>query len=132
MQSKQNRVLNQLLGSMKIQDIKRLVTVETVHKHYNCQEVYLYVGQKTFKGIELPWKNNQKNISSIPRGTYAWQKIKRSSNGKDAVWLRDVEGRSEILIHEGRLPQHSKGCILIEGYQEFHDYIENKGLIVLL
>jgi hypothetical protein len=132
MQSKQKRVLNQLLGSLKVQDSKRLITVEITHKYDNANSVNIYVGNKTFKGIELPWKENIRNISAIPRGTYAWQKIKRQSNGKEAIWLRDVPGRSEILIHQGTKPIHSKGCILIPDYSEFHDYVENKGLIVLL
>ena len=132
MQSKQKRVFNQLLGSLKIQDSKRLITVEITDKYQNANSVSLYVGDKTFSGIELPWKNNTKNISAIPRGVYAWQKIKRQSNGKDAIWLRDVPGRSEILIHQGTKPIHSKGCILLPDYTEFHDYVERKGLIVLL
>lgn len=132
MQPKQKRVLNQLLGSLKVQDSKRLITVETTHTYENATTVALYVGTKTFTGLELPWRNNQKNISQIPRGVYAWQKITRQSNGNPAIWIRDVEGRSEILIHQGRYPHHSKGCILIDGYEKFHDYVENKGLIVLL
>lgn len=132
MQSKQKRVLNQLLGSLKVQDSKRLIVVETTQTYENATSVALYVGSKTFTGIELPWKNNERNVSQVPRGTYAWQKITRQSNGKPAIWLRDVPGRSEILIHEGRFPHHSKGCILIPEYEDFHDYVENKGLIVLL
>jgi hypothetical protein len=132
MQSKTKRTLNQLLGSLKVQDSKRLIVVETTHHYHNATTINLYVGDKTFEGLELPYKDNQRNISSIPRGTYAWQKIKRQSNGKDAIWLRDVPNRSEILIHEGRYPQHSKGCLLINGYENFHNYVESKGLIVLL
>lgn len=132
MQSKQRRVLNQLLGSLKVQDSRRLIVVETTHKYENVTSVNIYVGTKTFTGIELPWKNNEKNISQIPRGTYAWQKITRESNGKPAIWLRDVPNRSEILIHQGRYPHHSKGCILMDGYKELHEYVGSKGLIVLL
>ena len=90
MQSKQKRVLNQLLGSLKVQDSKRLIVVEITHKYENAVSVNLYVGSKTFQGLELPWKNNERNVSQIPRGTYAWQKITRQSNGKPAIWLRDV------------------------------------------
>lgn len=132
MQLKTKRTLNQLLGSLKVQDSKRLIVVETTHHYENATTINLYVGDKTFEGLELPYKDNQRNISSIPRGTYAWQKIKRQSNGKSAIWLRDVPNRSEILIHEGKYPHHSQGCLLINGYQKFHDYCENKGLIVLL
>jgi len=132
MQSKQRRILNQLLGSLKVQDSKRLIVVETTQTFDNGTIINLYVGNKTFEGKELPWKDNQRNISQIPRGTYAWQKITRESNGKPAIWLRDVEGRSGILIHQGRLYTHTRGCLLIENYNEFHQYVENKGIIVLL
>jgi hypothetical protein len=132
MQSKTKRTLNQLLGSLKVQDSKRLIVVEITHNYQNANSVNLYVGNKTFDGIELPWNDNKRNVSSIPRGTYAWQKIKRQSNGKNAIWIRDVENRSEILIHQGTKPIHSKGCILIPDYETFHSYVENKGLIVLL
>jgi hypothetical protein len=132
MQSKQKRVLNQLLGSLKVQDSKRLIVVETTHVYHNATSINLYVGEKTFQGLELVYRDNQRNISSIPRGTYAWQKIKRQSNGKEAIWLRDVPNRSEILIHQGTKPIHSKGCLLIPEYEKFHDYVESKGLIVLL
>lgn len=132
MKEDKKRILNQLLGSLKVQDSNRLLVIETTHNYQNANSVNIYVGQKTFAGIELPYRNNEKNISSIPRGTYAWQKIKRSSNGKNAVWIRDVPNRSEILIHQGTKPIHSKGCILLPNYEEFHEYIENKGLITLL
>ena len=132
MKEERKRVLNLLLGSLKVQDTNRLLVIETTHNYQNANSVNIYVGQKTFEGIELPYRNNEKNVSSIPRGTYAWQKIKRSSNGKNAIWIRDVPNRSEILIHQGTKPIHSKGCILLPNYEEFHEYIENKGLITLL
>ena len=132
MKEERKRVLNLLLGSLKVQDTNRLLVIETTHNYQNANSVNIYVGQKTFEGIELPYRNNEKNVSSIPRGTYVWQKIKRSSNGKNAIWIRDVPNRSEILIHQGTKPIHSKGCILLPNYEEFHEYIENKGLITLL
>lgn len=121
-----------MLGSLKIHDSKRLIVVETTHNYQNASSINLYCGEKTFKGLELPWKKNVVNISCIPRGTYAYQKITRSSNGKNAVWIRDIPGRTEILIHQGTKPIHSKGCILLPEYEEFHEYIGKKGLIVLL
>jgi hypothetical protein len=132
MNNENNRIINQTLASLELRDSNRLIVVETTQNHENSTVVTIYVGNQSFKGLELPFKANQRNISSIPRGVYAWQKIKRQSNGKNAIWIRDVPNRSEILIHEGRYPHHSKGCILIDGYNNFHNSCENKGLIVLL
>jgi hypothetical protein len=132
METSKRRVLNQLLGSMKLHDSNRIIVVETTHNYKNANSINLYCGKKTFSGIELPYRNNEKNISSIPRGTYPFQKIKRSSNGKNAIWIRDVPNRTEILIHQGTKPIHSKGCILLPDYTQLDDCVNTKGLIVLL
>ena len=63
-----------------------------------------------FKIMELPWKDNQRNISCIPADTYQAIAINRASNGKYAIWLKDVPNRSEILIHEVKYVKHLLGC----------------------
>ena len=70
--------------------------------------------------LELPWKDNQVSISCIPTGTYQAQFITSPTYGP-CYWLRDVPGRSEILIHTGNLAgdeemgwkSHSAGCALL-------------------
>ena len=70
--------------------------------------------------IELPWRNNARNISCIPVGEYnviwCW-----SGTFKRSLYLLDsVSGRSGIRIHAGNLAgdkskglrTHSAGCIL--------------------
>lgn len=47
---------------------------------------------------ELPWYNNQRNISCIPVGRYLCKAHISPRHGK-CFWLQDVLGRSEILIH---------------------------------
>jgi hypothetical protein len=69
--------------------------------------------------LELPWKDNQSNISCIPAGTYmaAW----RESRKWKAFHLKDVPGRSFILIHAGNFAgdvskgwkTNVLGCILL-------------------
>ena len=69
---------------------------------------------------ELPWRDNENNISCIPTGTYLCQFIHSSTYGP-CYWLRDVPGRSEILIHTGNFAgdesrgwiTHSAGCLLL-------------------
>lgn len=62
--------------------------------------------------LEDPWKNNQKNISCIPSGEYEVG----SHNGvkyKDVWQIKDVPGRTYILIHNGNNQDHTQGCVLV-------------------
>ena len=62
--------------------------------------------------LELPWKNNRRNISCIPLGTYEVIGHVSPKFGK-CYWVKDVPGRSEILFHVGNSPKDSRGCILV-------------------
>lgn len=69
----------------------------------------------SFAIIERPWLNNRQNQSCIPAGTYKAVFMPRSASGKyrDVWHLQDVPGRGGILIHQGNLVAHSKGCLII-------------------
>ena len=67
--------------------------------------------------LELPWNNNAVGASCVPSGTY---KLVFDDGGRfndeyghECIKLDKVTGRSEILLHKGNLPKHTKGCILI-------------------
>lgn len=70
--------------------------------------------------LELPWRNNERRISCIPPGRYVALLHNSPKFGK-TVWLQDVPGRSEILIHAGNvagdrskgLKSDVDGCILV-------------------
>lgn len=68
-----------------------------------------------FQVLERPWLDNRSNISCIPSGEYVCQFMRRSSSGKyrNVYWLQDVEGRFGILIHNGNLVAHTRGCLII-------------------
>ena len=121
-----------LLGSANAVAERRLIVLERTLDLHNCTQGEIIVGNKVWDTLELPWKQNKKNISRIPPGTYTFQKIKRMSTGANALWLRDVENRTEILIHQGTKPTHSQGCILIKDYESFHEHVQSKGLIVII
>lgn len=62
--------------------------------------------------MELPWKGNQRRISSIPEGKYPVRK--RFSIKYGHHWhLQDVPGRDMILIHIGNTIRDIEGCILV-------------------
>jgi Family of unknown function (DUF5675) len=61
---------------------------------------------------ELPWKNNQPNISCIPAGTYNC--INYSSPKFPDVWqICNVPDRGSILIHNGNEIDDLHGCICV-------------------
>lgn len=62
--------------------------------------------------LELPWKKNKRRVSCIPEGTY--KVIKHNSpKFKQSFWIKNVKGRSEILIHAGNFYTQILGCILV-------------------
>jgi len=75
----------------------------------------LVINGQILKTLERPWQDNKSNISCVPPGTYQTNYIPRSSSGKyRKVWhVTNVTGRSGILIHNGNLVDHTRGCILV-------------------
>lgn len=85
----------------------------------------LLVGQETFHSMELPWKENAKDISCIPGGTYSLIPYESPRHGSTwrlhnpalNVWgfarFGPVGARTEIEIHTGNLVSESKGCLLV-------------------
>lgn len=75
----------------------------------------LYINANIFHTIERPWLDNRTNISCIPKGVYTVLDLPKSASGKyrNVYHLQDVSNRSGILIHNGNLVTHSKGCIIL-------------------
>lgn len=67
--------------------------------------------------LELPWLDNQKNISCIPNGIYGV--VPHNGEKYKGVWrLLDVPNRAGILIHAGNTKKDIQGCILV-GLREY-------------
>ena len=62
--------------------------------------------------LELPWLENQRNISCIPEGNYLYQKRLSPSKDITVIELTGVENRSYIQIHPGNYTRQIQGCIL--------------------
>ncbi len=67
------------------------------------------------KSLELPYLDNEHNISCIPAGIYDCEKIQHKKYGI-CFWVKDVPGREGVLIHIGNYASGKKkdtrGCIL--------------------
>lgn len=78
-------------------------------------QLYFFNGiSKVFecKTLELPWLNNQKQISCITPGIY--KAVKHNSPSKGYCFhIKDVPGRSHILIHSGNYNKDTLGCVLV-------------------
>lgn len=61
---------------------------------------------------EDPWKGNERQLSCIPAGTYQCENYS-SAKFPDTWEVKDVPGRSAILIHAGNTIADTEGCILV-------------------
>lgn len=72
--------------------------------------------------LELSWKNNQRNISSIPKGTYDVIYTFSPKFMKYTYEIRGVPNRSGIRIHVGNYFNQIQGCILLgNGYRDINN-----------
>ncbi|MBU2978995.1 DUF5675 family protein [Alteromonas sp. C1M14] len=65
---------------------------------------HLFIGPWVAQTLELPWRDNQQNISCIPAGEYPIRLVKtrKPIGGRSNLYLIDnVPGRSGILFHAG-------------------------------
>jgi hypothetical protein len=62
--------------------------------------------------LELPWKNNQKQISCIPAGIYRIRPRVSAKYGNH-LHILDVPKRDFILIHEANYVHQLQGCIAV-------------------
>ena len=66
----------------------------------------------TFTTLELPWRDNLKNVSCIPPGIYDAFKRISPKRGTEVIELIDVPNRGNIQIHPGNCYTDILGCIL--------------------
>jgi hypothetical protein len=83
-------------------------------------EGLLLAGDFNCKTLELPWRDNQRQISCIPPGEYDVEMRLSNKYGR-IYWIRRVPERTYILIHSGNyagdksknFKTHVMGCILL-------------------
>lgn len=87
-------------------------------KNQTLSRVDVVEGRKSifqFFVLELPWKDNQRNISCIPAGDYWLVKRKANENGSRFNYphfeVMNVPGRSGIKMHVANYVTQLKGCL---------------------
>lgn len=65
-----------------------------------------------FVTLEDAWRDNERMVSCIPKGTYTIRRHTSPKFGK-VFKVLDVPDRSEILIHAGNTHKDTHGCILL-------------------
>jgi Family of unknown function (DUF5675) len=70
-------------------------------------------GRPYYVTLELPWKNNQKDISCIPPGEYKATRMFSEKFKKVLFVLHNVPGRDLIEFHIGNKVENTNGCILL-------------------
>lgn len=89
-----------LIRHAYMQDVTLGVMVDTDTGHFICAT------------LEEPWKENKRQISCIPEGTYVCKP--HSGNKFQNVWeVTNVPNRSAVLIHAGNTTDDIEGCILV-------------------
>jgi len=63
--------------------------------------------------MELPWRNNQRDISCIPEGLYTCKLVFSPSFKGTYFQIMDVPGRGNILLHKGNVLANTLGCVLV-------------------
>lgn len=100
---------------------KRAMEAKLQRTSYNSTETLglLVIEGQEFCTLEPPREyNGLENVVGeccIPEGLYELVPLEKSASGKytNVFWVKGVEGRSGILIHNGNTVDHTRGCILI-------------------
>ena len=66
-----------------------------------------------FYTVEKPWCDNRPNISCIPTGVYNLGRVDSPKFGPATWEIKDVPGRSHILIHAGNTANDVVGCLAL-------------------
>ena len=104
------------------QNLKTLQLYRSYGTDEGTPGVLLYQGQAVCYMMELPDRNNARNLSRINPGLYLCKYLPRSASGKykDVYHLQSVPKRSGVLAHSGNVAgdklkgykTHSWGCLL--------------------
>jgi hypothetical protein len=105
------------LAAKDLEISNELIIIRVTQNAYQTNGGFMIFDKQhscVFKGktLELPFLANQKQISSIPLGTYICEKMVHQTFGK-CFQVYNVPNRSGIFIHVGNYHNQIRGCILL-------------------
>ncbi len=87
------------------------IVIERSYYPGGTNGILSYRGEEICKTIELPWRDNQAQISCIPEGTFT-PLLRETEKFGYHLWVTGVPGRSCILVHPANNAlSELKGCI---------------------
>lgn len=87
--------------------------IRIIDKDTSCTKGALTIdGEYVCRTLELPWKENQRNVSCIPVGTYVCRRA-LSPRFNETFEITGVRGRDHILFHSGNKTRDTEGCVLV-------------------
>jgi len=106
--------------NMSCSDGSTMGVMSVTDKQENLSFEEMLNGRKELqigKTLELPWKNNETNISRVPVGVYK-AKIRSDGKRKWRIELMGVIGvsgheRKNVQIHIGNYQRQIRGCVLV-------------------
>tara|TARA_R110002153_G_scaffold20513_1_gene69511 strand:+ start:4930 stop:5430 length:501 start_codon:yes stop_codon:yes gene_type:complete len=145
------KLLIQIVKSVKEFILKMLQNLKMVKQNTEVKGVNLLIVRDTFTEVstignlylddewlcdtlELPYLDNQRNISCIPTGQYEVRlRLPRESATRDYIHLlvKDVKDRDYILFHIGNSAKDTRGCVLV-GIGTEQDFVKNSTLAMEL
>ena len=82
--------------------------------------VLLLDGKTYCVTLELPWRGNAQNVSSIPANRYICRRtvsplITKITGGKwnETFEITGIPGRTGVLLHSGTFVENTHGCVLL-------------------
>ena len=101
---------------------RMILNIKRINSENDGSSGILYTRNFACYTLELPWKNNEEDVSCIPAGMYFAYIDKNTIKGKlPVIRFKSVKGRSGILIHVGNtagtvsdgFKSDVGGCILV-------------------
>lgn len=85
-----------------IQTLGKAVLIDNVSEIFHCET------------LELPDKNNQKQISCIPKGEYNCVKVGATANiPYEHISVQNVPNRDGVCIHSANFYTQLRGCLAV-------------------
>ena len=73
----------------------------------------LTLGAESVYCLEEEDRENRRNVSRIPAGTYRCQRTWYVKGGYETFEIMHVPNRSRVLFHRGNTQEDTEGCVLV-------------------